>query len=202
MKNNKLSLIISIIALIGVILLFVFHFSGNKSEKTDKTNVAENSAIVYVNMDSVLTKYDLYNSLSLQLGKKQQDLEKQLQSKMLSLQNRAYQLQQQFSQHLITTQDYQTKAQRLTDEQNQLQQWQQTKAMELQEDQVNLNQRVYDSIINVVKIINKDKTYNLVISNATGGTLLYGDPDWDITAQVTKLLNDRAPLTDSLKVTK
>lgn len=198
MKNNKLSLIISIIALIGVILLFVFHFSGNKSDKNEQTKVAKNSAIVYVNMDSVLTSYDLYNALSLQLGKKQQDLQKQLQSKMLSLQNRAYQLQQKFSQHLITTQDYQTKGQKLTDEQNQLQKWQQTKAMELQEDETNLNQRVYDSIVNVVKIINKDKTYNLVISNATGGTLLYGDPDWDITAQVTKLLNDRAPLTDSL----
>ncbi len=200
MKENKLSLILSIISLVGVILLFVFHFSENKKTVTKQKIEPKKSTLVYVNVDSVLMNYDLYNSLSLQLAKKQQDLEKQLKSKMLSLQNRAYNLQQKMSQHLITTLDYQNKAQKLTKEQNQLQQWQQKKANELQEDQMNLNQRVYDSIVNVVKILNKGNNYDLVISNQAGGTLLYGNPSLNLSSQVIKLLNDRTPI-DSAKTT-
>ncbi len=191
MKNDKISLIISIIALVGVIVLSIDRIS-NKSEKKDtdvpKTEM-KNAEIVFVNIDSVLNRYDLYNVLSLQLIEKQQNLEKELQSKGLSLQNRAYKLQQQYAQHLITTQNYQEKAQKLTDEQMQLQTWQEQKALELNEDQMILTERVYDSIVSAVSTLNADKTYNLVINNATGGTLLYGDPELDITEAVIELLN-------------
>lgn len=191
MKNNKLPLIISVVALVGVIILFVRVFTESKTQKQVE-NTPVDTKMVFVNVDSVLISYDLYNALSLTLQKKQQDLQNQLQSKMLSLQNRANQLQNQYSQHLITSQNYQDQAEKLTNEQNQLQTWQQQKAGELQEDQMNLTQRVYDSIVSVVKIINADHKYDIIISNSTGGTLLYGNPKWDITKQVVKLLNENS----------
>lgn len=191
MNNNRIPLIISIVALIGVILVFVKVFTSNKT--IQETNVTQNSSnIAFVNVDSVLIKYDLYNKLSIDLTTKQQQLEKELQSKMMSLQNRANQLQSQYSQHLITTQTYQEQAEKLTREQEQLQRWQQEKSFELNEDQMNLTKRVYDSIVSVIKVINKDKKYDLIISNSTGGTLFYGNPQMDITNEVTKLLNDKA----------
>ncbi|MEA3450271.1 MAG: OmpH family outer membrane protein [Bacteroidota bacterium] len=200
MKNNKLPLIISLVSLVGVILLFVFHFTGD-NEKNQKQNLEpKNTRIAYVNIDSVVNNYDYYNALSLQLAKKQQDLETQLQSKTLSLQNRAYQLQQKMSQHLITSQDYQKKGQKLSEEQAQLQQWQQQKGLELQEDQMNLTNRVYDSIVNVVNIINKNKDYDIIISNQYQGALLFANPDWNLSSQVIKILNERAPLNDTSKV--
>lgn len=194
MKNNKVSLIISIIALAGVILLFVAYLSkdnnNGKSQSSSKNN-RETPKIAFVNVDSALASYDLYNALSLQLMQKQQELQNQLQSKMLSLQNRMSKLQNQYSQHLITSQKYQQQAQSLSNEQMQLQQWQEEKSLELNEDQVALNERVYDSIKNVIKIINNEGEYDLVISNAVGGTLLYGNPKWNITGKVIKLLNKR-----------
>lgn len=195
MKNNKISLIISIVALIGVILLLVDKVSNKSTNKkhseTENLELAENTRIVYVNLDSVFNGYDLYNVLSLQLIQKQQDLEKELQSKMLSLQNRAYQLQQQYSQHLITTQNYQEKAQKMSDEQMQLQAWQEQKSYELNEDQMLLTERVYDSVVSVVNEINIDKKYDIIISNTAGGALLYGNPEWNITNQVIKMLNSK-----------
>ncbi|MBN2890612.1 MAG: OmpH family outer membrane protein [Bacteroidales bacterium] len=194
MKTNKISLIISIVALVGVLLLFVDKLSnktGSTNNDENSTEIVNNLGIVYVNLDTVLNNYDLYNALSLGLMQKQQDLEKELQSKMLSLQNRAYQLQSQYSQHLITTQNYQDKAQNLSDEQMQLQQWQEEKSYELQEDQMMLTQRVYDSIVNVVNEVNINKQYNLVISNSIGGTLLYGNPDWNITDTIVTILNSK-----------
>jgi outer membrane protein len=201
MKNNKISLFISIAALVGVVLLFIKVFTGSDKKTPDVEQ--KDSKIVYVNLDSVLISYDLYNALSLQLQQKQTDLENQLNSKMLSLQNRANQLQNQYAQHLITTENYQTQAEKLSNEQLQLQQWQQDKSLELNEDQLALTQRVYDSIVSVVKYINADSKYDIIISNTTGGTLLYGNPNWDITTQVVKILNERVkntPLTDTTAV--
>lgn len=201
MKNNKISLVISLIALVGVIILLIGKFSNKSQNGTAPANTNNGDLqIAYVNIDSAVNSYDLYNKLSLTLMQKQQDLEKELQSKMLSLQNRAYKLQQQYSQHLVTTQSYQEKAQKLSDEQVSLQSWQEQKSYELNEDQMNLTQRVYDSIVNVVNEINTDKKYDLVISNTTGGTLLYGNPAWNITNEVVKRLNskvDANPLPDS-----
>jgi outer membrane protein len=205
MKNNKLTLIISLIALVGVIFLLI-HEAGEEKNESKPAVSQQNikSKIAFVNVDSVLVKYDLYNELSLQLAKKQQDLDKQLKSKALSLQNRAYQLQQKYAQHLITTETYQNKAQKLTQEQTQLQQWQQKKANELSEDQMNLTQRVYDSIISAVNTVNANKKYDYIISNAASGgsTLLYGNPDFDITNEVVKIMNSRVSLTDSATTSK
>ncbi len=199
--SNKISLFVSIIALVGVIMLFVSKFSDkNDDTATQQTDQQTVNTIAYINVDSVLAYYDLYNALSLQLAQKQQDLQNQLQSKMLSLQNRAYQLQQQYSQHLITTQTYQEKAEKLQNEQLQLQQWQEQKSLELNDEQMNMMNRIYDSLKVVINLVNADEKYDLIIANSTdaSGVLLYANPDWNITNEVVDLLNERAGVIDSL----
>lgn len=195
MKNNKISLLISILALVGVIVLLIGQLSNKEKSNTTPDVETKQNQITYVNVDSVLNNYDLYNALSLQLMQKQQQLESELQTKMLSLQKRMTQLQNKYNQALITSANYQQQAEALTNEQYTIQNWQEQKALELNEDQASLTQRVYDSIVSVVNYINADKKYDLIISSSLGGTLLYGNPDWDITDQVITLLNQRASTT-------
>ena len=194
MKNNKISLIISIVALVGVLLLFVDKMSDkdNDSNNTHTPQATGDIKIAYVNLDSVLNDYDLYNVLSLQLTQKQQDLQNELQTKSLSLQNRANQLQQQYSQHLITTQTYQEKGQKMSDEQIQLQQWQETKAYELQEDQMLMTQRVLDSVNNIIAEFNANGKYDFIINtNFNNMALLYGNPNFNISDTIITLLNKK-----------
>jgi len=192
MKTNKLPLIISIVALVGVILLLINNIAKKTpSDKNETTQTTGDISIAVYYLDTVVSKYDLYNQLSLELAQKQQDLEKELQSKMMSLQNRAYQLQTQYSQHLITSQKYQEQADKMTNEQMQLQQWQETKSYELNEDQMQLTERVYDSIMSVINTINADKKYNLIFGTPYGATISYADPNWDISPLVIKMLNER-----------
>lgn len=195
MKNNKISLLISILALVGVIVLLIGQLSNKEKSNTTPDVETKQNQITYVNVDSVLNNYDLYNALSLQLMQKQQQLESELQTKTLSLQKRMTQLQNKYNQALITSANYQQQAEALTNEQYTIQNWQEQKALELNEDQASLTQRVYDSIVSVVNYINADKKYDLIISSSLGGTLLYGNPDWDITDQVITLLNQRARTT-------
>ncbi len=196
MKMIKKTLILALLAISGI-----FYTACNQSATT-QTNTKKDSLstteIAFVNLDTIEAKYDLYNVLSLQMTKKQQDLDKQLQSKMLSLQNRANKVQSQYEQHLITTMTYQQKMQKLQDEQNQIAKWQQQKASDLQDDLLNLQKRIRDSIVSAVNFYNKDKKYNLVLSDATEGTVLYVDNKIDISNEIVKILNNRAPVLDSL----
>jgi len=192
MKSNKISLIISIVALIGVLVLLIAQFTGKETPQVANVE-AKDSKIVYIDMDSLSAGYDLYNALSLQLTQKQNDLQQELQSKMMSLQNRANQLQNQYAQHLITSQKYQEMGEKLTNEQMQIQQWQDQKSLELNEDQLSMSDRINDSIKSAIDYINADKKYDLILSkSAFTGVVLYANPEWNITDQVVKILNERA----------
>ncbi len=196
MKMIKKTLIIALIAITGI-----FYTACNQPTTTQNNPNKDSlttSEIAFVNLDTIEAKYDLYNVLSLQMTQKQQELDKQLQSKMLSLQNRANKVQSQYEQHLITTMTYQQKMQKFQDEQNQIAQWQQKKLAELQEDMLNLQKRIRDSIVSAINFYNKDKKYKLILSDATEGTVLYVDNKIDISNDIVKILNKRAPVLDTL----
>jgi outer membrane protein len=42
-----------------------------------------------------------------------------------------------------------------------------------------------------MKSFNKDHKYEMIISNTSSDNILYADKSYDITAEVTKLLNER-----------
>jgi len=72
-KPVQLGLILGLIALLGVIVLFILHFT-NGSKGNEKGNVSnmpilsgENNKIVFVNTDSLLQGYELVNVLTAQL---------------------------------------------------------------------------------------------------------------------------------------
>ncbi len=206
MKLDKISLGIGIVAIVIALLALVNQKNITKEIAGEEaaTKNLKTVKIAYVNIDTVLNNYDLYNILMLQFAQKQQEYEKQLNSKMLSLQRRSYELQQKYAQHLITTATYQKEGQKLLDEQQKLAEWQQKKALELQEDQTNITLRVYDSVLVAVKEFNKNANYDLIFSNnitATGRSLLYANPAYDITDTIISILNERHSLNmqDSLK---
>ena len=115
---KKASLILNIILIIAVLLLYIDRFVNNpKTQETkkdiSKVTEASNSDIVYVNIDTLVDNYDLYNKLMLDFMQKQKDFENQLNSKMLSYQQKGTSLQQQYEKHLITSATYQTKGEQL-----------------------------------------------------------------------------------------
>jgi len=202
---KKASLILNIILVAAVVLLYVDRFANNgKKNKTDKKTdntektTTEHPEIVYVNMDSLVSGYDLYNVLSLELMQKKQGFETQLNSKMLSYQNRTMKLQADYEKHVITSANYQKKAEAMMYEQQQIAAWQEEKSMELMEDEQNMTLRILDSIINVVKEYNKDSKHKLVVNNSFGGVLLYGDTNLNITDTILKTLNSNTKQADLL----
>ncbi len=193
MKN--FSIILNIILLVAVTLLYVDRFANrkNNSEQSkieiDTTN--GNTPIVFVNLDTLLNDYAMYNDLMLEFYDKKGALETQLKNKYAALERKSAELQQQYDSKLITTAKAQEKQQELYLEQQQITEWQQTQTLALAEDEADITKRVYDSIQSVLKNYNSDSKHKLIISNSYGGVLLHGDQNLDITTIVLDKLNKK-----------
>jgi len=190
MKN--ISIYLNIALLILVVILYVDRFAGKKSNSSTTENNSEvsgNLNVAYVNVDSLLDKYDLYNELKTQLMQKRTDLETSLASKGKSLERKAMELQGQYEKRLITQTRAQEMQQQLMVEQQNLMAWKDEKTLELMEDEQNISKRVYDSITSFIKLYNADNKYQYILSNTLGGNLLYGDKNLNITDTVLTSLN-------------
>lgn len=192
---KKFSLILNIVLIVLVLLLYIDRFAnGKKNVDNNDLNefVADTTGspqIVYVNLDSLLDDYSLYNELMLDYYEKQSLLETQLQTKYTSLERKSYELQQQYADHLITTAKAEEKQQELMLEQQQLTAWQQEKTQELMEDEAEITQRVYDSIQSAIDSYNKNHLHRLILNNSYGGVLLYGDKTLNITDTIISIVN-------------
>ncbi len=195
MNNNKTSLIISVLAIIIAIAGIIFAVSGSKkkAQQTTQSTTSSNLSIAYVDIDTLLNHYDLYNTLMINYYNKQNKYEKQLQSKLNSVQQQALTLQNQYNKGLITSLTYQQKMQKLQVEQQNIQQWYQQKSQELAQDQQIIMMRVTDSIMNTINRFNKDKKYHLILNKSA---LLYGDPGMNITDTLIEIMNAQVNTTD------
>ncbi len=199
MNNNKTSLIVSVLSIIIAIIAIIFALTKNNKTTTEKVNAPINTSglrVAFVNVDTLLNHYDLYNNLMISYYNKQNTYERQLQSKLTALQRQAMTLQDQYKKGLITTITYQQKMQSLQAEQQKVQQWYQQKSQELAQDQQLIMNRVTDSVISTINQFNKDGKYHLIFNKAA---LLYGTPGMEITDTLINLMNAKVNINPQKK---
>ncbi len=196
MKN--LSLVFNGVLTVAVIVLFVLHFSGDKDEATEHDNDSSELAVVqpagefkvaYVLIDSLLANYSLAQELTVELLRNKSNLENELSTKGQTLEKKIAEFQNQVQKRLITTLDAQQKEKQLTEEQQvfiNLQNDMQNRLM--QEEQV-MNQLVYETVIDFVDRYNENKEFKVIISQTSGGVLLYAETYMNITNEVLEGLN-------------
>ncbi len=190
MKNAPI--IISIIALIGVILLFVNKMSKNNNETVENNEVSGTNKIAFVNMDTLVGAYNYYNDLQTDLYKVQNQKETELDSRYKALQRKAYDVQNQVKNQMMTPTKGQKMQQQLGIEEQKIMQDKQTYELQLQEQGQKINLEILDSIRNYLQIYNKDKHYSLILANDTlGRTVLLSKNKMDITKDIVSSLNLR-----------
>ncbi|MBR6177002.1 MAG: OmpH family outer membrane protein [Bacteroidales bacterium] len=165
--------------------------NNNNNANQDNAQASTVLEIAYVNMDSLVDNYDMYNDLSKQLMEKQNQLEQELQTKQKSLERKAMDLENQYKKNLITPTRAQEVQQNLQLEQQRMLQWRDEKMMELNDDQAKITRMVYDSIKACVDDYNTPQKYRFILSNSMGGVLLYGDKSADLTQTILTSLNNR-----------
>ena len=180
MKNTPL--IISIIALVGVIALGVMSLTGKKAdtagaEGTEAAATAEKGSIVYFNIDRVLSEYDMANDLRSVVESKAQGIQEEMNRRGNSLTRSTAEIQ----------------GQNLEKRRNDFNEFANQKNQEIAEEQQVMMNNIGDAIKQFLDKYTVEKHYSMVI--ATSGDILpspvaAADSSLDVTDDIITRLND------------
>ena len=197
MKN--LSLIFNAILAVAVIILFVLVFKNNKSNSENILSDKGSNAIAlgklpiaYVNVDSLLLHYKFAKESNESLIKKQEDSRMRINLMARQLQGEMSDFQRKLENNAFLSRDRAQQEQtRLQKKQQDLQELDGNLSKQLVQVQQKMSEQLRDTINEFMKQFNKNRKYQLIISNTSSDNILYADKAYDITAEVTKLLNER-----------
>jgi outer membrane protein len=191
-KKANLNLIISIVLGVLVIVLFILHFTGGKSNSQPVTaaTAASSGKIAFINSDSILSQYAMAKEIKAQLEDKVKKVQSELATREASFQKRVKDFQDKMQAKSITQDQAQKTNDQLTQEKQSLDglssQYQQLIAQQQQE----LTIALHDTITNYLKRFNKDVKFDYIFNFRAGGDLLFQNPGLDITDVVLKGLNE------------
>lgn len=198
MKNTPL--ILSIIAIVAVVALGIDIFSSRASKKAE-TDVAQDSlqtaahkgAIVYFNMDKVLSDYDLANERRSAVESRIQSINQEVTRRGNKLQTDFNSFQEKIDKGLMTRSTAEVQGQRLQEQKNAFEQYAAQKNQEISEEQTVMMNQIGDAIKKFIDKYNESKQYALIL--ATQGDILpapvvAGDKALDITEEIIAGLNE------------
>ena len=166
----------------------------NEEETTNETAQPEETAglkIAYVELDTLMSQYQLYKDYSEVLTRKGNNIPKTLAQKQRALESHAASVQKKYESNEFTTRDELERAQASIDkEQRDLAALADRLQNEFAIEQARINEEARDSIQSFLKRYNKTKKYDYVMVKA-GDNLLIANPKYTITNDIVKGLNKR-----------
>ena len=171
--------------------------AGNNNASTTSAPVAgatgsSNLKIAFVEIDSLLTKYNFWNDLSEQMIKKEENIRTTLNEKGKKLEAEAREFERKIQNNGFVSRERAEQEQaRLMKQQQELQELQQKLTNELAAENQKNSLELRDSINSFLKVYNQTKGYDLIISNTAFDNLLYGNPAYNITHEIVEGLNAR-----------
>lgn len=159
-----------------------------KPENANKSAVAGELKIAYVEVDSIMSQYKFCKEYSLILQKKGQNIQNTLAKKQEALQAAVANFQQKVQQNAYTREQAEAINAGLQKQGNDLQVLNQRLSTEFQNETDKFNKALRDSIQHYLAVYNKDKKYSIIFSKQ-GDNLLYADKAYDITNEIIAGLN-------------
>ncbi len=181
---------------LAVIGLFT-QCNGNDSNNSAAVSEAGGNAgyttmkIAYVDIDTLLTKYDFWNDLNEMMMRKQENAQATLNERGKAFEAEAKEFQRKLENNAFTRERAEQEQARLLKKQQELQALQNRLDNEIQQEAQKNGLQLRDSINSFLKIYNKDKGYSLIISNTSFDNLLYADKSLNITQEIVDGLNKR-----------
>ncbi len=183
--------------LLALAIVLGFTQCANNNAATQSAPAAGNGngtnmKIAYVEIDSLLTKYNFWNDLNEQMIKKEENIRTTLNEKGKKLEKEAQEFQRKYENNgFVSPERAQQEYQRIQKQQQDLQELQQKLTEELAVENQKNSLQLRDSINSFLKIYNENKGYDLIISNTGLDNLLYANPAHNITNEIVEGLNSR-----------
>jgi outer membrane protein len=187
---KKLSIALFAVLFLAVATLFVLHFTGNKKPITQSA-VAQTTAggIAFINIDSVIFKFDMFFDRRADLMEKQKKAEAELNSKGTRYEKNAKDYQDKVTKGLVTRATAAEMEQSLLQEQQELVNLRDNLQSNLMEEEQVMNRQIIDYITTYLDANKASYNYQYILGKSFGSVVLYGDSALDITARVVGELN-------------
>jgi len=184
-------------------IIAVFNFTSCDSKKTPEnkteakpdvtanTGSANEGRIAYVDMDTLQVRYIFLKSKKEELEKKQAAMEAELARSGQVLQNEAVAFQKKAQSGGFTTQaEGEAAQQKLQKMQMDLENKRQTMGAQLMKENEDFTKELQDRLDKYLLKYNKDKKYDYILSYQKGSSILFANPDLNITEDVAKGMNE------------
>ena len=195
---KKSGIIIQAVLAVAVIVLYVLYFTGkgsgnfSSSSSSDSTSLTlAQGSIAYVNLDSVVARYDMTKELSKELEEKGKKFDTELNQKSKSWQSNVQDFQYKAQRGLEVSSKLAEMERQLQEDQQKLLGLRDTYGAQLQEENAVMIRKVMNSVMEYLKEYNKGKNYSFVLGNTFDGKILFADKGLDITEDVVKGLNEK-----------
>ena len=191
---KKVNLTLNIVLLLAVAVLYVLHFTGNKTDNTvsseDSRITAGSGDIVYINLDTLVNQYDMYNDLRTELESKVSAIDNDLNKKGRALENDVKSFEDKMQKGLLTYSQAESMRNDLMTRDQELRNLTQQKQMELANEESVMYNRVMDAIKTYVDNYNKEKQYSLILTTtAATNSVINGEQGRNITNEIINGLN-------------
>lgn len=152
--------------------------------------LAPAGSIVYIQMDSLVNQYDMFNDLKSEIEAKVQAIDDDLRKKGNALEKSVQDFQNKLNKGLLTRSQAETQQQALMEREQSLRNLTAQKQMEMQEEEAVMVRKVMDAIQTYLNEYNKTHNYALILTtSAATNTVIVGNPSLDITNDVLAGLN-------------
>lgn len=193
---KKFSVVLNVVLVVAVAVLFVLFFTNNSKsakgeEVTTENGVAQKGDIVYIQIDSLINKYDMFNDLRSELESKATKIQNDLNKKSRAFENDAKDFEEKLNKGLLTRSQAENMQASLLQRQQELQNYTQQKQMEMAEEESVMANKVMDAVKTYVKKYNETHQYALILTTSpTTQVVIEGNPGLDITKDVLTGLNE------------
>lgn len=189
---KKLSIILFGVLFLAVIGLYFLHFSGNKSIKNNNSGSASSApagAIAYVNIDSVIFKFNMFSDRRDELMTKQKSAEAELNSKGNQFQKDGKDYQDKVNKGLVTRAVAAQMEQALGQQQQELISLRDKLQSNLMEEEQVMNRQILEYITKFLLDHKSEYNYQYIFGKSFGSVVLYSDSGLDISQKVLDALN-------------
>jgi outer membrane protein len=192
---KKLSVVLYAVLFLAVAGLYFLHFSGNKKTKKGETttnNVGSPAqGIAYINIDSVIFKFDMFLDRRNDLMAKQKSAEAELNSKGTQYQKDVKDYQDKANKGLITRASAAQVEQSLGQQQQELVTLRDKLQSNLVDEEQVMNRQILEYITKFLAENRADYNYQYILGKSFGSVVLYGDNSLDITQKVLDAINKK-----------
>lgn len=190
---KKVSIALFVVLFLAIAGLYFLYFTGKEKSNPQSSSVQTGSSqeIAYVNIDTIIFKFDMFFDRRDELMSKQKSAEAELNTKGNQYERGAKDYQEKVSKGLVTRATAAQMEQSLLQQQQELVSLRDKLQGNLMEEEQVMNRQILEYITDFLEKNKENYNYNYILGKSFGSVVLYSDSSLDITQKVLDALNQK-----------